>query len=325
MSEVILEAEGLSKAYATRRALRRRIGPPAAPRRPALADVSIRLERGQVLGVVGESGSGKTTLARCLSLLVRSDSGRVLLEGDDLSALSARQLRARRRAIQVIFQDPYASLNPRLTVGAALGEVLEVHKLVPRDRVSDRVEELLALVGLPADAMTRYPSDFSGGQRQRICIARALAAEPLVLIADEAVSALDVSIQAQVVNLLLALRSDLGLSMLFISHDLHVVRRIAPTVVVMFAGRVVEVLPADAPLETAEHPYTRALVAAAPRLETMALPAVPASEAGSTFHALGCPFRGRCAHATELCATVDPELRQTPRGGAVACHYVHGD
>jgi oligopeptide transport system ATP-binding protein len=324
MSEVILEAEGLSKAYAERHRLRRKAGTPVAPRRPALADVSIRLERGQVLGVVGESGSGKTTLARCLSLLVRPDSGRVLLEGEDLSALSPRQLRARRRAIQVIFQDPYASLNPRMTVGAAMAEVLQVHNLVPRDRVSGRVEELLALVGLPSDAMTRYPSDFSGGQRQRICIARALAAEPVVLIADEAVSALDVSIQAQVVNLLLALRSDLGLSMLFISHDLHVVRRIAPTVVVMFAGRVVEVLPADAPLEAAEHPYTRALVAAVPRLETMALPAVPASEPGSALHAQGCPFRGRCPQATELCAAVDPDLRETPRGGAVACHHVPG-
>jgi oligopeptide/dipeptide ABC transporter ATP-binding protein len=274
-----------------------------------------------VLGVVGESGSGKTTLARCLTMLVRPDAGRVVLEGRDLGALGGRALRAHRRRIQVIFQDPYASLNPRLSVAAALEEVLRVHDLVPRVDVARRVAELLDLVGLSARAGARYPSDFSGGQRQRICIARALAAEPSVLVADEAVSALDVSIQAQVINLLLSLRERLGLSIVFISHDLHVVRRVAPKIVVMFGGRIVEMLPPDVPLEGAEHPYTRALVAAVPRLDAMALPEVEAREVTAALPSEGCPFRDRCRLATDICTVEDPPLRPAAGGVVVACHH----
>lgn len=320
MAEPILEVQDLCKSYGAKSAFGR-FAPRAEERRPALARVSLSLERGEVLGVVGESGSGKSTLARCITMLVRPDSGHVLLEGRDLGELSGRELRERRRSIQVIFQDPYASLNPRLSVGSALGEVLQVHNLVPREQVPGRVEELLGLVGLPARAAARYPSDFSGGQRQRICIARALAAEPSVIVADEAVSALDVSVQAQVLNLLLSLRESLGLSMVFISHDLHVVRRVAPRIVVMFGGRIVEVLSSEVPLEAAEHPYTRALVAAVPRLEAMALPEAQSAESTATLPARGCPFRERCPHAMEVCSVDDPELRKTESGAVVACHY----
>jgi oligopeptide/dipeptide ABC transporter ATP-binding protein len=291
-------------------------------RRPALVDVSIALGQGQVLGLVGESGSGKSTLARCLALLERPDAGRVLLQGVDLATLGLRELRRRRRRVQIVYQDPYASLNPRLSVHAALAEVLRVHKLVPRTGIDDRVAGLLSLVGLPAAAAQRFPREFSGGQRQRICIARALAAEPDVLIADEPLSSLDVSIQAQILNLLLGLRDELGVAMLFISHDLHVVRRSAPTIAVIFGGRIVEVLPPTVSLEDARHPYTRALLEALPRLDAR-LPGVPSSgELGAALPADGCPFRDRCPYAFQTCAEIDPPLVAIAPGHAVACHHV---
>jgi len=285
---------------------------------------SLSLERGEAIGVVGESGSGKSTLARCLALLERPDAGRVLLDGVDLTRLSRRQLRRSRRRIQVVFQDPYSSLNPRLTVGSALREVLSVHHLVPRDQIPRRVGELLDQVGLATRAVERYPSDFSGGQRQRICIARALAADPEVLIADEPVSALDVSIQAQILNLLADLRVRLQLSMIFISHDLHVVRYIAPRIAVMFGGRIVEVLPPGLPLERARHPYTEALLAARSRLEPgwLAHTGRLDGELAAALPATGCPFRARCPHALAVCETVDPPLRGLVSGHAVACHHV---
>lgn len=316
-ADALLTAEGLCKSFGRRGDRRTQ-----SDARPALADVSIRLGRGHVLGLVGESGSGKSTLARCLNLIERPDSGRVTLDGIELTALPRRQLRQHRRRIQIIFQDPYASLNPRLPVGSALAEVLRIHRIVPNDAISARVSELLALVGLPEDAADRFPREFSGGQRQRVCIARALAAEPEVLIADEAVSALDVSIQAQVINLLVKLRAELGLTMLFVSHDLHVVRLIAPTIAVMFGGRIVEVLPDRRPLEEALHPYTQALVAAAPRLELRP----PQAEAGTDLSAAlptkGCPFRERCPLAFAPCAEIDPALLPFGRNHLVACHHV---
>jgi peptide/nickel transport system ATP-binding protein/oligopeptide transport system ATP-binding protein len=203
----------------------------------------------------------------------------------------------------------------------ALAEVVRVHKLAPKEHVAGRVEELLELVGLTPRAAARYPSEFSGGQRQRICIARALAAEPAVIVADEAVSALDVSIQAQVLNLLMALRDELNLAMIFISHDLHVVRRVAPRIAVMFGGRIVETLPPDLPLESARHPYTRALLAALPRLAQAALPALEVTDLSGALPITGCPFRERCPHRFEPCETDDPPLTDTANGSAVACHY----
>ena len=323
---MLLVAEHLTRTYVHRRGWLQGTGAPGArgPVRPALADASLSLERGEAIGVVGESGSGKSTLARCLALLERPDTGRVLLEGVDLTRLGRRELRRSRRRIQVVFQDPYSSLNPRLTVGSALGEVLSVHDLVPRDQIPRRVETLLDQVGLPARAVERYPSDFSGGQRQRICIARALAADPEVLIADEPVSALDVSIQAQILNLLADLRVRLRLSMIFISHDLYVVRYIAPKIAVMFGGRIVEVLPPGVPLEQARHPYTEALLAARSRLEPgwLARTGQLNAELAAALPATGCPFRARCPHASGVCEEIDPPLRDLGGGHAVACHHV---
>jgi oligopeptide transport system ATP-binding protein len=326
LNGMLLVAEHLTKTYAHRRGWLPGAGEWRGPgaARPALADASLALERGEAIGIVGESGSGKSTLARCLALLERPDTGRVLLEGTDLTRLGRRQLRRSRRRIQVVFQDPYSSLNPRLTVGSALREVLLVHDPVPRDQVPRRVEALLDQVGLPAHAVERYPADFSGGQRQRICIARALAADPEVLIADEPVSALDVSIQAQILNLLADLRGRLALSMIFISHDLHVVRYIAPKIAVMFGGRIVEVLPAGVPLEGARHPYTEALLAARSRLEPGWLTRTGQldTELAAGLPTMGCPFRARCPHAFGTCEEVDPPLRDLGGGHAVACHHV---
>ena len=325
-SDVLLAVDDLQKSYRDRRGHRGRprqmVDPSARSQRPALIDVSFALKRGEILGIVGESGSGKTTLARCVSLLERPDAGRVVLDGVELTSLKERALRPHRRRVQIVFQDPYASLNPRLTIRATLAEVLGVHRLVPREQVPARIDELLQLVGLPATAADRYPSDFSGGQRQRICIARALAAEPAILIADEPVSSLDVSIQAQVLNLLVRLRDELGLTMIFISHDLHVVRRIAPRIAVMFGGRVVELLPPGIALEDASHPYTQALLAAAPRLEATRLEEVEVTDMSAALPANGCPFRDRCPHAFDPCATDDPPLLPLAGEHLAACHYV---
>jgi oligopeptide transport system ATP-binding protein len=324
MPEPILRVEGLRKSYTAGLPWWDRFsGRQVVQARPALVDVSLQLQRGETIGLVGESGSGKTTFARCVSLLERPDAGIVIFGGQDFTSLRGRELRRRRRRIQVIFQDPYSSLNPRLTVGSALSEVLAVHRLVPREKIGQRVTELLGQVGLPATAVSRYPSDFSGGQRQRICIARALAAEPDILIADEAVSALDVSIQAQIINLLLDLRDQLGLTMIFISHNLHVVRHVAPLIAVMFGGRIVETIPAGVPLESAKHPYTQALLAAAPRFRLGELRErdEAAAELAGSLPPLGCPFRWRCPHAYEPCESVDPDLTPVAAGHLVACHY----
>ena len=327
---MLLAAESLTKAYAHRRGWaapgRRDHRDARDATRPALIDASLSLERGESIGIVGESGSGKSTFARCVALLERPDAGRVLLDGVDLTGLPTGSLRRSRRRIQVVFQDPYSSLNPRLTVGSALSEVLLVHSLVPRDQVARRVATLLDQVGMPAGAADRYPSDFSGGQRQRICIARALAAEPQVLIADEPVSALDVSIQAQILNLLADLRAQLALSMIFISHDLYVVRYIAPKIAVMFGGRIVEVLPAGVPLEQARHPYTQALLESRSRLEPGWLTQSRdlAADLATSLPAEGCPFRERCPHAFAPCRNIDPPALDIGEGHTVACHYVTG-
>ncbi|MCW2885804.1 MAG: putative oligopeptide transporter, ATP-binding component [Streptosporangiaceae bacterium] len=325
--QIVLDATSLGKTYRRAGQFGRRTGTPA----PALIDASIRLMRGSTLGVIGESGSGKTTLARCLTLLERPDTGTVLLNGTDLTELRGKALRVQRRTIQTVFQDPYSSLNPSQTVGSALDEVLRVHRLTVANRRACRVRELLDLVGLPAAAAQRRPAEFSGGQRQRICIARALAAEPTVLIADEAVSALDVSVQAQILNLLLSLQSELHLSMIFISHDLHVVDYVADSTVVMFAGRIVERRYGRSALSELAHPYSVLLARTSPQLTerpdgAVVRPLPPQRERGEVDGAAlltGCPFRLRCPEAMAICTQEDPQLRPWQPDHDVACH-LHG-
>ena len=255
----ILEARGVSRSYPVRRRAGRRAT------MIAVDDVSLRLRHSETLGLVGESGSGKSTLARLLMDLERPDAGSVLFEGEEVEGLAGRRRSAYRRAVQIVFQDPYGSLNPRMTVGAMLREVLAFHRLAA-GRETDRVTELLERVGLSRGDARRHPHEFSGGQRQRVGIARALAVEPRALVADEPVSALDVSVQAQILDLLGELERELGLTMLFISHDLAVVRQVCDRVAVMRRGRIVERGPAEEVFSSPREAYTRALIAAVPRL-----------------------------------------------------------
>ena len=325
MPDAILSAQGLWKSFGGHGYWGRHV----RARRPALIDASISLERGKILGVVGESGSGKTTLARCLSLLIRPDRGSVTLDGEDLTGLPIPELRRRRRRIQTVFQDPYASLNPRMRIGEAIGEVLSVHGLVPRRQIPSRVKELLDIVGITPTFGHRYPSDFSGGQRQRICIARALAAEPDVLVADEAVSSLDVSIRAQILNLLLDLRDRLGLSMVFIGHDLFVVGFVADFIAVMLGGQIIEVLPKTTNLTGAVHPYTQELLAAAPTVSESPTDVVQIREAGGVEEPpiVSCPYWQRCPiRSDERCGREYPPLRALTAGHWVAsfCELSNG-
>ena len=302
--------------------LRRYFGAPAKPVR-AVDDVSFSIQPGETLGLVGESGSGKSTIGRTLLRLIESTSGQVLYRGEDLGSASSSRMRALRSKLQMIFQDPYASLNPKMRVKDILGEALQVHGLAKGQKARDaRIAELLELVGLRAEHASRYPHEFSGGQRQRIGVARALAVEPEFIVADEPLSALDVSIQAQVVNLLCDLRDRLSLTMLFISHDLDVVEYLCDRVVVLYLGRVMEVAPTVALFARPLHPYSQALLAASPK---------PDPEQKSEHIALtgdipspvnppsGCVFRTRCPHVIDACASTRPELRDMGQGRFKAC------
>ena len=283
----------------------------------AVDGVDLEMRRGEALALVGESGSGKSTLAQALAGLQRTDRGEIRFDG---RVLPASRSRADRRRIQMVFQDPYSSLNPRLTVGGMLRELLRVHHVVPANRVATFSAELLALVGLGEADLSSYPRQFSGGQRQRVAIARALALRPDVLVADEPVSALDVSVQATILNLLSNLRDDLGLTLLLISHNLAVVRHLCDRVAVMYLGRIVEVAPTEQIFSTPRHPYTRGLLAAIPRMTAGAAddsgPAIAGDPPSPLRIPAGCRFRTRCPIAQPRCETEDPVLAGAPGAAA---------
>jgi oligopeptide/dipeptide ABC transporter ATP-binding protein len=321
--ETLLVAENVEKAFPLPRGLGGWFGGGPRPAVHALNGVSFTLSRGETLGIVGESGCGKSTLARCLVRLLDADRGSISFEGRDIATLKGAARRAFNRRVQMIFQDPYSSLNPRMRVGEIIGEALSVHKMRPRAEIPARIAELLDLVRLPQDAADRYPHEFSGGQRQRIGIARALAVEPDVLVADELVSALDVSVQAQVVNLLLHLQDRLGLTVIFVAHDLRLVRHISHRVAVMYLGRIVEIGPTEPLFTQPRHPYTKALLDAAPTLDPgrRTTAAATRGELPSPINIpAGCPFNTRCPYAFDRCFSERPELTERGGGHLAACH-----
>jgi oligopeptide/dipeptide ABC transporter ATP-binding protein len=317
----LLEVEGLSVHFVSGHGRRKRV-------LRAVDGVSLSLEKGESLGVVGESGSGKTTLGRAILGLWKPAGGSIRFNGQELEGLTGREMAGFRRQVQMVFQDPFDSLNPRMSIGAAIGEVLAIHGLKGRQARAARTAELLQLVGLPGEYADRYPHEFSGGQRQRIGIARALATGPSLIVADEPVSALDVSVQVQIINLMRRLQAEMGLSYLFIAHDLAVVRTLCARVAVMYLGRVVESGPTAALFEKPAHPYTEALLSAVPDVDADLDPAraknrivLKGDVPSATDIPPGCPFHPRCHRARPVCSEKVPALRPMVDGRLSACHF----
>jgi oligopeptide/dipeptide ABC transporter ATP-binding protein len=319
----VLEVEGLAKHFPVLRGLLRR----EVARVKAVDGVSFNVREGETLCLVGESGCGKSTVGKLILRLMTPTAGRIVLEGTDVTGLDESAVRAHRRHVQMIFQDPYASLNPRITAGTIVGEPLENFEKSPAAERAARVEALLERVGLRADALRRYPFEFSGGQRQRLGIARALAVNPSLIVADEPVSALDVSVQAQVLNLLMDLQEELGLAYLFISHDLGVVEHIGHRIAVMYLGEIVELADKDDIFAAPLHPYTEALIAAAPvpdpraRRERLVIEGDVPSPIDPPP---GCRFNTRCPFAFARCRSEAPPLREAAPNHHVACHLREG-
>ncbi|MDD3410244.1 MAG: ATP-binding cassette domain-containing protein [Eubacteriales bacterium] len=323
-NEALLRVQDMVKQFPIKQTLFEIIARKPVQYVRAVDHVSFDVERGETLGLVGESGCGKSTLAKTLSRLYTPDGGKVLFEDREIAAMTPHELQTARRKMQMIFQDPYSSLNPRMTVRQMMYEVLTVHKVCARAEREKASLRLLDLVGMDAGALDRYPSQFSGGQRQRISIARALITSPELLIADEPVSALDVSIQAQVINLLIELKQTLNLTMIFISHDLRVVRYLSDRVIVMYLGAIVETGPTEPLFDRPYHPYTDILMKAAPEVDPVSKGREYAieGETPSPLHIpAGCRFHPRCPYAQEVCRTQEPELREVEPGRCVACHF----
>ncbi len=324
--EILLEVRNLKMYFPLTRGiiLQRRVG-----WIKAVDDVSFKVYRGETLGLVGESGCGKSTTGRAILQLYKPTDGQVLFNGVDLTKLPPGEMRKMRRHMQMIFQDPYASLNPRMTVGSIIAEPMQIHKLVPKEQRNQRVQELLEVVGLNPYFANRYPHEFSGGQRQRIGIARALAANPDFIVADEPVSALDVSIQAQIINLLEELQEKFHLTYLFIAHDLSVVRHISDRVAVMYLGKIVELADRNALYDDPLHPYTKALLSAVPipdpKIEKKRERIILTGDVPSPINPpSGCRFHTRCPYAMDVCAKVEPRFVDQGGGHYVACHLYPG-
>lgn len=291
----------------------------------AVDGISFEVYPGETVSIVGESGCGKSTTGRSILRLQEPTEGRVLFDGEDITGLSKGELRRRRRKMQIIFQDPFASFNPRQTIHQLLDEAMAIQGTRPREERRSRIIELLEMVGLKAEHIDRYPHEFSGGQRQRIAIARALSVDPKLIVCDEAVSALDVSVQAQVINLLKRLQRELGLTYIFVAHDLGVVRHISDRIIVMYLGKIVEVGDTETIFSRPQHPYTRALLSAIPipdpRRRQRPIP-IPGDVPSAVDPPGGCPFHTRCPHVMDRCLTDPPPLHRLDRGQQAACHLL---